>query len=150
MSIFNSDLESLIIGTGQPGLLPINLGDIVYHTANSTETDRSVLLEARVAHGGIFTKWYLLETVIRRDPPVGSAMNWRLSGSWWRETLYTATFPDSRRVIALSDNYWHFVKAVPDVNPIDVVPVSPPMAGQYAGNVGFWNQVCSQLPSAGP
>ncbi|KAJ5755604.1 hypothetical protein N7533_005147 [Penicillium manginii] len=128
MSIFDTDLDQLIQFNGNPVPVPICLGDTVIQTASDILVEKAVIVEARVTAGEMRTKWFTLEAIIRQAPKKGET-GFRLSGSWWREALYTASFPDSQRNLIACDNYWEFLKLVPDVNPDDVIPISPPKKG---------------------
>ncbi|CAI7637718.1 unnamed protein product [Penicillium pancosmium] len=128
MTIWDTDLDQLIQFNGNPVPVPISLGETVIHTASDTVVKKSVIVEARATAGEMRTKWYTLEAIVRKAPLKGETA-WRLSGSWWREALYTASFPDSQRELIACDNYWEFLKLVPDVNPNDVIPISPPKRG---------------------
>lgn len=133
MGIWDSDLDELIHYDNLTGPIPLNLGDHSITTASTPIVQKSVLLEVRVSNYGLFSKWYRMEVLVRPTPssgPVDRTM--RLSGSWWREVVYTATVPDSQRNLLACDNYWEFMGQIPDVNPEDVIPISPPKVGENA------------------
>lgn len=128
MNIWDTDVDMLVKSTNVDGTVPLNLGSSVIRTASDYILNKSLVVEARIAHEGLYTKWIAVEVTVRRRPPVRDP-GYRLSGSWWRETLYVASFPDSQRKLHACDNYWEFLKMVPEVDPADVIPVSLPPTG---------------------
>lgn len=115
MDIYEEDITDIKNASGRPILF---VGYMNFFNARGQSSDPLCLIQAcmKSPHTGNFmSPWCLVPCSVMRGaytPGTGD----RLNGMWMRNILYTATCPDDRGILYLSDNIQQIVDNLPDAD----------------------------------